>query len=591
MNNSISEDTISEKLSRCEWIGVVGSPSSNTTITVDLLETAYQRGVIGNPCILEFLQDGRKNYAIGQIVSVQLRNPHIERHPIQKIISSRGEANPLTGEHDIRRLEIEVGTVYTLENGVLKPSRMSSVPPTGTRVYFLNEETLNGLLENFRKEIFYIGRMYNTDIPIPMIFRDFGPNGAGEAYHIGIFGKTGSGKSILAIMMMLAYARHKDMSIIVLDPQGQFAQEINRPEIRKLLETFSRSFEVVNVSKLNLDKIELFKEILIKSKFLERFCSIIHEDNQRKAADQIVRILKNQSKTAQIKLESSQKRSFRLEEFYLKDAFELVWDELSENKQIQMNIYTMQEPRDRMIYAIQNSDREEVYREWKRVANLFAKTQNSRTIKELVEQTLKERKIVVLDLSEIEVPPDKYWNDQIKLVVLKEFFNELISKAGEMYKMRRSLLNTIVILDEAHRFAPREKTEDEFLEQVKNTLIDGVRTTRKYGLGWMFISQTLSSLHREILNQLRIFFFGFGLAWGIEGQALRELIGGAEDSFNLYRSFPDPQSLGYKEYPFMATGPVSPLSSSGMPIFFTALKYPEQFLKVNNLPIHRDKNE
>ncbi|MEM4946074.1 MAG: hypothetical protein QXU31_07175, partial [Archaeoglobaceae archaeon] len=315
------------------------------------------------------------------------------------------------------------------------------------------------------------------------------------------------------------------------------------------------------------------------------------EDNQRKAADQIVRILKNQSKTAQIKLESSQKRSFRLEEFYLKDAFELVWDELSENKQIQMNIYTMQEPRDRMIYAIQNSDREEVYREWKRVANLFAKTQNSRTIKELVEQTLKERKIVVLDLSEIEVPPDKYWNDQIKLVVLKEFFNELISKAGEMYKMRRSLLNTIVILDEAHRFAPREKTEDEFLEQVKNTLIDGVRTTRKYGLGWMFISQTLSSLHREILNQLRIFFFGFGLAWGIEGQALRELIGGAEDSFNLYRSFPDPQSLGYKEYPFMATGPVSPLSSSGMPIFFTALKYPEQFLKVNNLPIHRDKNE
>lgn len=46
--------------------------------------------------------------------------------------------------------------------------------------------------------------------------------------------------------------------------------------------------------------------------------------------------------------------------------------------------------------------------------------------------------------------------------------------------------------------------------------------------------------------------------------------------------FRDPQSsLGEKEYPFMTIGPISPLSFSGTPLFFTALKYPKDFLNIN----------
>ena len=130
--------------------------------------------------------------------------------------------------------------------------------------------------------------------------------------------------------------------------------------------------------------------------------------------------------------------------------------------------------------------------------------------------------------------------------------------------------------------APREKPENEDLERVKNILIDAVRTTRKYGLGWMFISQTLSSLDREIINQIRIYVFGFGLAWGVELQALKEIIGGQKEAVTLYQMFRDPQSgLGEREYPFMTIGPISPLSFSGTPLFFTALEYPDEFLKIN----------
>lgn len=142
-------------------------------------------------------------------------------------------------------------------------------------------------------------------------------------------------------------------------------------------------------------------------------------------------------------------------------------------------------------------------------------------------------------------------------------------------------LNSSVIIDQAHRLAPREKSEKEDLEKVKNLLIDSVRTTRKFGLGWMFISQTLSSLNREILNQIRIYVFGFGLGWGIERQALLEIIGKQKEAMTLYQRFRDPQSsLKKKEYPFMTVGPISPLSFSGSPLFFNALKYRKECHKL-----------
>ena len=568
------EDEISTRLGKTEWIGVIGSPSSNLQLNVELLETAYQRGIVGNSCIIEFMQDGRKNYAIGQITSVQLKNPHIERHPIQKIISFRGEANPLTERHDVRRIEIGVGVVYSVEGSTLKPSRMGSIPPTGTRVYLLDQDTLDKLMEPYQDELFCIGKMYNTNILLPMTFKHFGSgkSGAGEAYHIGVFGKTGSGKSILSIMIMLAYAKHKNMSIFVLDPQGQFSKEFKKEKMKKVLENkLSRQVEIISLHNLVLSGYPLFKEILISSGFLMRRCNIIHEDNQTRAANQIETILKGRISTYSMK-------KFKPWEIYKREAFEAVWDALSTNEQVQRRIYTSPEPRETMVSVIQSADEEEVYNEWRRIANLFAYEgkENSRIIRNLVEEIFQDEesgRILIIDLSEVDIPDDIYWNEQMKNVVLGEFLSRLSEQAEKHYK-KEKLLNTLVILDEAHRLAPREKTDDEYLERVKNILIDGVRTTRKYGLGWMFISQTLSSLHREIINQIRIFIFGFGLAWGIERQALRELIGGAEEQFKLYQTFHDPQSsLGEREYPFMAIGPVSPLSVSGTPLFFTCLLY------------------
>ena len=145
-------------------------------------------------------------------------------------------------------------------------------------------------------------------------------------------------------------------------------------------------------------------------------------------------------------------------------------------------------------------------------------------------------------------------------------------------------MNTLVLIDEAHRLAPRHVAQGDDIGQIRNVLIDAVRTTRKYGLGWMFISQTMSSLDTEIIQQPRILFVGFGLSLGQEFQALQQTVGSRSPALDLYQTFRDPNSSFSREnrqYPFMTVGPVSPLSFSGTPLFLSVFNSREEFLETN----------
>lgn len=177
------------------------------------------------------------------------------------------------------------------------------------------------------------------------------------------------------------------------------------------------------------------------------------------------------------------------------------------------------------------------------------------------------------------------WNDRIQALVIKRVLDGIATMAELSFK-ERSSLNTLVLIDEAHRLAPREVGDDDAAQRVRARLIDAVRTTRKYGLGWMFISQTLASLHREIIQQLRIMFFGFGLSLGQEFQSLQQLVGSSGPSLDLYRLFRDPHAafdVRSRQYAFMTIGPVSPLSFSGTPLFLSVYNNPGAFLAANSV--------
>jgi hypothetical protein len=547
---------------------------------IDILGTAVDKRLVGSLSMFHYSQDSSDHYALGQITEIRLRNVWSEDPTMRGLIRQKGRVDPITERQDTHNATMLVSSVFGKTADAFEPSMLGTVPATGTPIKLMNENIMRDLLAEYQKDIFYLGRAYGSTIPLPMWFKHFGSEegGAGEAYHIGVFGKTGSGKSVLSKMLMLGYARNPLMTIFVLDPQGEFARLNGDGQVADALKNkLRKEVRVYDLHSLVLSGNELFIRILVLSGFLDRL-AIFADENKVRAADQIELILKGKvgslTGTGPVKPW----------DFHKRETFNMVYGALLRDE-VLSSIYTGPEYRERVRSKLVTLGQEFLYEHWSSVARLFAYEGKVEAveIKKLTKSVTAEAKgqIIIINLSETQVPEKIFWNDDVRMIVISEFLKSISSEAQVVYKQDKTL-NTLVILDEAHRLAPRERQENPAFEEVKNTLKDAVRTTRKYGLGWMFVSQTLSSLDKEIINQIRIYIFGFGLAYGVELQGLREIIGGNEEAISLYQLFKDPQSTPkQKEYSFMTIGPISPLSFSGVPLFFQALRYPDKFIETN----------
>jgi DNA helicase HerA-like ATPase len=132
-------------------------------------------------------------------------------------------------------------------------------------------------------------------------------------------------------------------------------------------------------------------------------------------------------------------------------------------------------------------------------------------------------------------------DDEIKALLLKEIVSSLTWQGEEAFK-KDEKLNCLVAIDEAHRFVSKVSHYDDESDRASlaKYLVKGVRETRKYGLGYLFITQTIASLDSDVIGQLRIKFFGHGLNMGQELAKLKEEIGGDSKALSLYTSFIDP---------------------------------------------------
>jgi len=585
---------------KAEDIGVVGSPSSTSDLKIDILGRAADKRLVGSMAVMKYSQDGHPNYALGQITEVFLYNPFVMDPTMRSIIRQRGSVEPITERQDTHNADMLISAVFE-ENGTgLDPSSFSTVPSTGSRIKMISQDIVNRLVLPYSKEISHIGKVYGTDILLPNLFRHFGSEregGLGEAMHIGIFGKSGSGKSFLAKMILTSYMRHKQMTLLVVDPQGEFSKMKNDSELMSFIQDkLGRKIEFYDLSKLVLlPDIELFKQILVKAQFLKDL-GIKNPDNQVDGAEQIAKILNHEwghaagsSYTAKVSLWDAHKR----------DVFDHVWERLMHttvrNGQpipvVIERIYSTPSYRDKVFGDMQNITAnperlDAVYKKWKKIASLFgrdgmaAKDNLAAILKAIGERG--EGRIIIINLSEAVVPDYLFWNEEIKKVSINQILQRIADVAKEQY-VAGGALNSLVVLDEAHEFAPRERTDVEETIELRSTLTTAVRETRKYNLGWMFISQTLSSLDRRIIEQLRMYFIGYGLAYGIELNGVRELLAGNDSAIRLYQQFKDPKSSYTKpQYSFMCIGPSSPMSFSQIPLFLNSLDYPKEFLKVND---------
>ena len=413
--------------------------------------------------------------------------------------------------------------------------------------------------------------------------------GAGDAYHIGVFGKTGSGKTVTAAYMLLGYAKNKNnISILVLDPQKQFytdrellgvENEKLEPRIKKIGMNYEK-YEILNDIYLPGDKYELFGDLLSNNGFIEEaFKPLYGEDKVERVKDSVVDYLRGRSNKPGFNLSSINDGKKLLSEML--SRFLELKDEEEERMGFSKYVYGVFGTKDtrtrlqsRIKFVSENLDTQTpILSKWDSALKLFDKRKTDGTkisVEEIVDKTVaKNGNFIVLDISgrsgEIE-------NENIQALFIKIIEEKIVEAGAKLYTQGQKA-NCLIVMDEAHRFISSESS-DPRVKELTTAIIGSVRTTRKYGIGYMFITQTLESLDEEILRQMRIFAFGYGLTSGSELRKVSELVNN-DSAIQLYRSFIDPSSN--KRFPFMFFGPVSPLSFTGSPLFLEVYTDPAKF--------------
>lgn len=562
-------------------VGSVGSPSTTAKVTVDILETAANAPLMGELVYLSHSLGAESLIAIGTVTEILTSNRWHEDANMRGVLKRYGSLPHLSGVGDVRTAEVLLQAAYLAESpnpAEGDPPResgaaLSMSPTTGASVSRVNDQFLTQLLRRHREQIVYLGHIHGTvgNVRLPLTLRHFGRAdraGAGEAYHIGVFGMTGSGKSGFAAYLVAAQLRHPEMGVLVIDPQGQFTSEVGLPfSLQEWAETgLGRSVETHAIStdlRLPKDAI-LLSDLLGLTRFFRDLLRVRATENRESAVQEFTRALRA--------VENWEQRE-------ADEVLRTVVDALANDQQAIGRIYNSRDAQARLLGALTDIRDDanafalgaELFRP---LHSLFTARNTGGGTRHSIYNVLERafdtnpgsRPLVIIDFSSQEFAERLLEQSEVKARILRIVCSIVERQAERMYREDRSL-NFLVVFDEAHRFASQDPENDE-AQQLATRLVDYVRTTRKYGLGWMFITQAISSLRTRIYDQLRVKCFGYGLNSGTEYARLRDTVAD-KSALELYRSFVDPEAMSPSQFPFMLTGPVSPLSFTGAPLFLS----------------------
>ena len=105
-------DEIKEYFDKAETIGVIGSPSSTSELTLDIMGTATNSQLVGKLSVFKYLQDGMDHYALGQITEIIMQNFWTQDPTMRGIIRQKGRVDPITERQDIHIAKMMVAGLY-----------------------------------------------------------------------------------------------------------------------------------------------------------------------------------------------------------------------------------------------------------------------------------------------------------------------------------------------------------------------------------------------------------------------------------------------------------------------------------------------
>ncbi len=562
-------------------IAVIGSPNSTTTFTVDILDTARDRALdhawVTFEVVERFNGKAYRKRALCQLGGIVTRNRWHEDPVIRAVIKHQGALPALSGESDLTSAQLTALGVFLLddEGKVRRRTTLSTPPPSGTPVYPADAPALQELVHT-EPGIFYAGQSPGDGLPVPLTLRHFGSTdegGFGEAVMLGIFGQTRSGKSILAAQLLAGFAANSSMGLLVLDPQGEFGRDRfaagdHRVDfsIRRLLDQLRprREAVVINTDEVALEGAEAFTEMLRRTGFFDSLGFKGHH-KEREASERLAGILSE--------LTSAEGKRRPIRDLRTSDLPVLVKD-LARFADV---IYASRPgttpgegQRALDVLARFELDGVRLKRTWVQALQAF-RTDNGRVpLSQVIQRVLSDHAVVVLSFSQ------ENGSDAVPYFLLNEILTRLRHVIHRSFNQGRSS-NALVVLDEAHLFAGELAAESSDGTRTRTLLSQSVRMTGKYGVGWLFITQTLHDFDKTILRQLQVKMFGQGFKIGADREFVETELG--KEGFARYCSLPDPKRTG--RYTFMISGPIVALGSLGTPLVLQGFRSCDDLMRAN----------
>lgn len=557
-------EEIKDSYTSQEPIGVIGAPNTTREFVVQIRDGSIDSPLQGKLFVLNHDEGGIEKLILAQMTDLELDNVWHRKEVLKPVIKQRGALQDLSGDADTKQAVLNMVGVFEFdETDDLVTSTLNTPPAAGTDVYEITNNVMDAIT-NGQDGIFYAGRVYGSETKAPLQLRHFGPErngGYGEGRRIGIFGKSGTGKSVVGAELTAGFAQHPDLGILILDPQGEFTEDRFGQgsefdfSFHDLLQTARGGFETVNISDVVLETDESFIELLNRTGFFEELG--YRSSNKRE------RLVNNLNH----------------------------WMDANGIDPAAVTITELIDEVDDLADAIYSSDKDirgnydrypGMYGErFDHVQELFVDDPNRTSIDDFLDQVLVRSQIVSLDLDPENLGSSYLDDDEVRNVILSGIMTRFRHRVYVNYREQEgaeALANALVVLDEAHDYVKKGTPDDQALARVKKEVVKSQKKSRKYGIGWMFINQRISDFDLDIYAQLESHIYCAGLGVGADESHIKDVVG--TDMYQEYRGLPNPKQS--EVYSRMISGSIVSLGTTGRPIIIEGFDGSDAVLDANS---------
>jgi len=445
-----------------------------------------------------------------QITSVDRRNTIHEDSSFGPVIANKGSIPYLSGIGDYE--ESVAKPIAQQVDG--NPAALRANPPSGTPIVSLDDQSVsdsgnsqtvfNSFASAEPQFLRYGGTLVGESIKVPFICKSFNPaheKGWGEARHAGFFGRSGSGKTHAAkIMLALTLTGTSTMGAFIPDGKADFITDGKQDlDLKQFLMQNDRNVEVIKIDELKLEDANHFREILIKEDIHNLMISGAGE-KQREIIDAALNAFTDDDD----KLIVTGNNAISLQDFIDKFNERIKFSYAGSEKEIQKRVDAAKDK--------QAASMNRIKPRFEQVLKRFTQGQD---INQMVDNVLQKGAIYFLDIETYE--------DELNRFILGVIYKRFRRRTSYFFRQKK-YSNAIVYVDEANRFIP-QSTNDDQIKSLAMDLIDGIKTTRQYGLAWWFADQRPAAISKDAFTQLGTYFFGEGMIAAADKDNMEAVIG------------------------------------------------------------------